>query len=230
MIGGAIPSWTRLMSSDGFLHQYFLNNSGKLIHKWFHYFDLYDRHLSRFRAKPSTMLEIGVSDGGSLAMWKAYLGPEARIIGIDIEPACKAHEAEGIDIFIGSQDDPVLIDMIFRKYPKIDVVLDDGSHMMTQMRASFDLLYDRVDSHGVYIVEDLHTCYWPEYEGGLKDQRSFMEFVKERLDDLNAVHTRDALPVTAFTRTTDAICCYDSVVVFERRPQGARQAQKTRAM
>jgi 23S rRNA U2552 (ribose-2'-O)-methylase RlmE/FtsJ len=218
------------MTSDGFLHKYFLNNSDKPLHKWMHYFDIYARHLERFRSSASVMLEIGVSGGGSLAMWKDYLGPEAKIVGIDINPACKAHEAENIEVFIGSQDDPALIKRLLEKYPRLDVVLDDGSHMNSHMIRSFELLYDHVAPRGVYMVEDTHTCYWSEYEGGLKRSSSFMEFVKDRLDDINAVHSRDALPVSSFTRSTNAICCYDSLVVFERRPQGARQAPMTKAM
>lgn len=218
------------MRSDGFLHKYFLNNSGKLLHKWMHYFDIYERHLGRFRNTAPVMIEIGVSGGGSLAMWKDYLGLEAKIVGIDIDPACKAHESENIEVFIGSQDDQALIGQVLEKYPRPDVVLDDGSHMMPHMIRSFELLYDHVAPRGVYIVEDTHTCYWPEYEGGLKQLGSFMEFAKDRLDDINAAHSRNALPVSSFTRTTDAICCYDSMVVFERRPQGARLAPITQAM
>ena len=218
------------MTFDGFLHKYFLNNHDKLLHKWLHYFDIYERHLERFRGTSPTMLEIGVFEGGSLAMWKEYLGPGSKIVGIDINPACKTHEADGIEIFIGSQDDPALIDQILRKYPTLDVVLDDGSHIMAHMIRSFELLYDHVASHGVYMVEDTHTCYWPEYGGGLKQPGSFIEFAKERLDEINAFHSRGALPVSSFTGSTDAICCYDSVVVFERRPQSERQAFMTRAM
>ena len=218
------------MSLNGFLHRYFLNNSDKLLHKWMHYFDIYERHLSRFRGTSPVMIEIGVSGGGSLAMWKEYFGPGAQIIGVDINPECKAHERDGVEIFIGSQDDPDLMRSIREKYPRIDIVLDDGSHMMKHMNSTFSLLYQAVNPLGVYIVEDTHTCYWDEYEGGLKRDGSFMEFVKDRLDEINAVHTRDALPVTTFTQSTDAICIYDSVVVFERRPQGARQAPQTRPM
>ena len=112
------------------------------------------------------MLEIGVSGGGSLAMWKDYLGLEAKILGIDIVPACKEHEAENIEVFIGSQDDQVLIGQVLEKYPRLDVVLDDGSHQTSHMIRSFELLYDHLAPHGVYIVEDTHTCYWPKYEGG----------------------------------------------------------------
>jgi cephalosporin hydroxylase len=216
--------------SDGFLHRYFLNNSHKRLHKWVHYFDIYERHLARYRGMSPVMIEIGVMGGGSLAMWKEYFGPGSRIIGIDINPECKAHEDDGVEVFIGSQDDPVMIDTIFSRYPKVDIILDDGSHIMQHMIASFELMYNRVQSNGVYIVEDTHTSYWDEYGGGLGREGSFMEFVKQKLDEINAVHSREALPVSEFTRSTDCIVCYDSVVVFERRRQGLRQAPITQRM
>lgn len=215
---------------DGFLHKYFLNNSHKRLHKWIHYFDIYQRHLARFRGTSPVMIEIGVAGGGSLAMWKEYFGPGSRIIGLDVNPDCKAHEADGVEVFIGSQDDPGLVDDIFSKYPRVDIVLDDGSHLMKHMIASFELMYNRVQPNGIYMVEDTHTCYWPEYGGGYKRQGSFMELVKHKLDEINAVHTNNALPVSEFTRSTDCIACYDSIVVFERRPQGQRQAAMTETM
>jgi hypothetical protein len=218
------------MDGDGFLHRYFLNNANKPLHKWLHYFDIYERHFERFRGKSPVMLEIGVFGGGSLAMWKAYVGPGARIVGIDINPACKQHEAEGIEIFIGSQDDPATIAAVLEAYPQIDVVLDDGSHIMQHMIASFGMLYDRVAPNGVYAVEDTHTCYWPNYNGGVGRDGSFMEFVKTKLDEINAAHSLGEIPISSFTRGTDSIACYDSVVVFERRPQGRRQAPLTDAM
>jgi hypothetical protein len=215
---------------DGFLHKYFLNNSHKRLHKWVHYFDIYERHFSRFRGKSPVMLEIGVFGGGSLAMWKEFLGEGSRIIGVDINPECKAHEGPGIEIFIGSQSDPDLMKRILEKYPHIDIVLDDGSHMMRDMIASFEMLYERISKTGVYMVEDTHTCYWPEFQGGVKQSGSFMEFVKGKLDEINAVHTRGVIPISNFTKSSDYIACYDSVVVFERRPQGQRQAPITQPM
>ncbi|MBP0464533.1 class I SAM-dependent methyltransferase [Roseomonas sp. PWR1] len=218
------------MQGDGFLHRYLLNNGGKVLDKWVHYLDVYERHIGPYRGRSPVMLEIGVFGGGSLAMWKAYLGPGARLVGIDIDPACKAHEAEGIEIFTGSQDDPALIAAVLEKYPAIDIVLDDGSHRMEHLRASFELLYPRLAPDGLYLLEDLHTCYWPEYGGGLRAAGSFMEFVKDKLDELNAAHARGAVAITDFTAATQAICVYDSIVAFERRPQGRRQALVTEPM
>jgi cephalosporin hydroxylase len=158
------------------------------------------------------------------------LGTEAKIIGIDINPECKQYESDGIEIFIGSQDDSTLIDKILKKYPNISIVLDDGSHVMQHMNASFELLYHHLDPNGVYIVEDTHTCYWPEHQGGLRQENSFIENVKNKIDELNAVHTRSAVAVSKFTKSTDSICIYDSIVVFEKRPQGIRQAPITGPM
>jgi len=43
-----------------------------------------------------------------------------------------------------------------------------------------------------------------------------MELCKHLMDELNADHSRDALPPTEFTRTTLSMHFYDSIAVFER--------------
>ena len=70
---------------DGDLLAMFANNKGRLIQKWHHYIPLYDRYFSRFRGQPIRFLEIGVSEGGSLQLWRQYFGPTATIYGIDIK-------------------------------------------------------------------------------------------------------------------------------------------------
>ena len=215
---------------SGDLHRYFLGNSSKGCFKWIHYFDIYERHFERFRAKAPVVLEIGVRGGGSLEMWKFYFGKGARIIGVDINPACKDHEEEDIEIFIGSQDDPALIDKIFAAYPDIDIVIDDGSHEMVPTIASFNLLYEKIRPNGVYLVEDTYTSYRAKNDGGLKREGTFMEFVKDRLDELHGDRATRGVPIPDFARSTDSVCCYDGIVVFERRPQGLRQTLNTKKM
>jgi cephalosporin hydroxylase len=210
------------MNGDGFLHRYILNNSYKRIHKWVHYFDIYERHFERFRDKRPVMLEIGVQGGGSLAMWKAYFGPGSKIIGIDIDANCKQHECEDIEIFIGNQSSADIMNAILQKYPEVDIVLDDGSHIGSDTIASFNMLYDHVSPNGIYMVEDTHTSYWPKFQGGLNVNGTFVEFSKNKIDEVNAIHTEGAIPMSKFTTSTDSITYYDSVVVFERRPQSVR--------
>lgn len=216
--------------TDGFLHKYYLNNAGKPFIKWLHYFDSYERHFESYRNTSPVVLELGVFQGGSLYMWRDYFGPGTKVVGVDCVPGCKLHEGKDVEVYIGSQDDPNLFNTIFEKYPMFDIVIDDASHNMQATIDSFNILYDKVSPNGVYLVEDTHTSYWSEFGGGLKQDNSFIEFAKSKIDELNAVHTRGALPISTFTKSTEYIAFYDSIVVFKKRPQGKRQAFVTEAM
>jgi hypothetical protein len=205
----------------------FLTNDGRLIHKWKHYFPIYERHFREFVYKPVTFIEIGCGRGGSLQMWKRYFGPHARIVGIDILPECKEFEEDQIEIRIGAQQDLQFLEKVIAEFGAPDIVLDDGSHVMSHVIASFQFLYPRVAKNGVYMVEDLHTAYWEEYEGGLRKPATFIELSKNLLDELNADHSRGALVPTEFTQTTLSMHFYDSVVVFEKGLHTRKWAPQT---
>jgi hypothetical protein len=163
------------------------------------------------------VLEFGVSQGGSLEMWREYFGPRARIVGVDIDPRCKAVEGEGISVLIGDQEDRAFLRSLPDQLGPIDVVIDDGGHTMSQQTTTFEEVYPRVATDGVFLVEDLHTSYWEEFGGGYRRAGSFVEYAKGLLDQLNAWHSRDdALVVDDLTRTTRSVHWYDSVIVFEK--------------
>ena len=151
-----------------------------------------------------------------MQLWKKYFGPHARIVGVDINPDCKAFEEDQINIRIGDQNDPVFLKSLIDEFGIPDLILDDGSHVMEHIKTSFSVLYPLLDRNGVYLVEDLHTAYWEEFGGGLRHDGTFIEFSKNLVDELNAKHTRGALESTEFTRATSSIHFYDSVVVFQK--------------
>jgi hypothetical protein len=205
----------------------FLNHDKRVIHKWKHYFPIYERHFKDFVNRPVTFLEIGCGLGGSLQMWKQYFGPHARIIGVDINPECKEFEEDQIEIYIGPQQDSQFLQSIINEVGIPDVVLDDGSHMMSHVVATFQFLYPKMLKNGIYLVEDLHTAYWEEYEGGLRKPSTFIELCKSLIDELNAEHTRGALPPSEFTKSTMSMHFYDSLVVFERGAYTKKFGPKT---
>ena len=194
------------------------NQKRSIIHKWLHYFDVYQCYFERFRGRECVFLEIGVEHGGSLEMWREYLGSSARVVGIDIDPRCSKLAPSDVEVFIGDQSDPGFLSGVLEVLGGIDVVVDDGGHSMEQQLRAFEHLYPAVRPGGVYVVEDAHTSYFPEYGGGLRRPGTFMEFAKGQIDQLNAWHSRDceSLLVDEFTRTTLAMHFYDSMVVFEK--------------
>lgn len=194
----------------------FLNNDKRVIHKWKHYFPVYDAHFSRYVNRPCLFIEIGCGRGGSLQLWKGVLGPHAQIVGIDINPECKGYEEDQIAVRIGDQANEAFLEEVLKEFGMPDIVLDDGSHKMTDMHASFQFLYPRISPVGIYMIEDLHTAYWEEFGGGYRRSGSIIETIKNLVDELNADHARGAIKPTEFTRSTLSMHLYDSVCVFEK--------------
>jgi 23S rRNA U2552 (ribose-2'-O)-methylase RlmE/FtsJ len=193
----------------------FLSHNHRRSHKWYHYFQIYERHFERFRNRHVTLFEIGIGEGGSLQQWKRYLGPFVRIVGIDIEPMCRQIEEEQIHVRIGSQDDVQFLASVVEEFGNPDIVIDDGSHLQSHVNASFGFLYPLVVKNGVYLVEDLHAAYWPDHGGGLRHEASFIEHAKDYVDEIHAEYTGGALSRTKLGDRTTSIHFYDSVVVLE---------------
>jgi cephalosporin hydroxylase len=202
------------------LEKYFTENPGRLIHKWNHYFEIYDRHFSRFRGSRVHIVEFGVSQGGSLQMWKQYFGAHAKVFGIDINPHCKKLEEQQVEIFIGDQEDKTFLKELAAKIPRIDILIDDGGHTMQQQINTFEELFPCIDQNGLYLCEDLHTSYWPDFGGGYKGRGTFIEYSKNFIDYIHAWHSRqtDLLGVTEFTRSVHSLHYYNSILVIEKRP------------
>src|SRR5262245_50926897 len=122
---------------DNPLAQYFLRNPGRLLYKWNRYFEIYHRHFARFRGKSPVVLEIGVYHGGSLQMWREYFGRGCRIVGIDVDPRCKRFEDDSTTILIGDQGDPAFLADVRKRLPRVDILIDDGGHVMAQQITTF---------------------------------------------------------------------------------------------
>ncbi len=202
------------------LKNFFFNTDGKIIHKWIHYFDIYERHFQKFKGQNVTLLEVGVSHGGSLDMWKNYFGKDSLIIGIDINPECKSLEKDNIKIFIGSQSDKKFLNEVKSSIPKLDILIDDGGHTMKQQIVTYKALFDHIKPEGIYLCEDTHTSYWLDYGGGYKRKGTFIEFAKNLIDYINAFHSEQRkLKPGLFTTTVDSVHFYDSIVVVEKKPR-----------
>jgi len=157
-------------------------NSPHVSYKHTTYFDSYDHFFDAYRGKEITFVEIGILDGGSLFMWRDYFGPNARIIGVDLNPEAKKWEKEGFEIYIGSQSDKSFWNEFVRNVGKIDVVLDDGGHTYNQQIITAESLLPHINDGGVLVVEDTHTSYMKGF-GDLNF--TFIEYVKEQLDKVN---------------------------------------------
>jgi len=181
-----------------------------------HYFRVYERYFAHLRGKRATFVEIGVSQGGSLDMWKAYFGPRVSIIGVDIDPACRRFEDDQVQIEIGDQGDPKFLAYLAEKVGEADAVLDDGGHRMDQQILTFEHLFPKVKEGGVFMCEDVHTSYDPTHGGGLGNSDTFIEYMKRKIDSMHEWYYGSP-PQDSIARSADSICFHDSIVVVTKR-------------
>ncbi len=177
------------------LLDYFRNNkTGPGIWKWEHYFEVYDRHFSKFIQQPVDVLEIGVFSGGSLNMWKSYFGDRSHIYGVDVEPACKTYEREGVTILIGDQADRHFWKTFKSTVSGIDVLMDDGGHKLDQQIVTLEEMLPHIRPGGVYLCEDLQGIHHGlvSYVSGLIGELNRLEI--ERTADGLEKYPTEPLP------------------------------------
>ena len=150
-----------------------------------------------------------------MEVWRKYLGQQATIFGIDINPACANRVDAPNQCRIGSQDDPSFLHGVVEEMGGVDVVLDDGSHMVPHQVVSFAALFPLLSEGGLYLIEDMHTSYWPgRFRGGLKRNGTAIELVKEMIDDMHRWYHSQRRPSHG---SIGALHIYDSLAVIEKR-------------
>lgn len=198
---GAPPSETEPAPSNP-LRDYFENHfEGNGIWKWRHYFEIYQRHFSKFVDRGVNVLEIGIYSGGSLDMWRSYFGTQCHIYGVDIEDACKSYENEHITVFIGDQSDREFWKNFRKNTPPIDILIDDGGHTPEQQRITLEEMLPHLRCGGVYFCEDVHG-----------KRNDFAAYATSLIDELN-YHTGD---LNEFQKSIHSIHFYPFCVIIEK--------------
>lgn len=207
------------MTTTRYFRDFPERSGDRMLLKMEHYLEIYDELLSDWQGRDVSFLEIGVYKGGSLPMWQGFLGAGSRLVFLDIDPACRDLALPGTVVEIGDQADPVFLERIARDHGPFDLIVDDGGHKMHQQITSFRHLWPRLRDRGLYIVEDVHTSYWPGFGGGFRNPESFIEFTKDLIDRMHSWYTEDdaGFPLHPLAREIGAIRYYDSLVVIEKR-------------
>ena len=209
------PNLTK--ETKGEISRLFYEPSRHPVHKWVHYLEICENYFAAHKYTAVKMLEIGVNQGGSLDLWRRYFGSQATIFGIDINPACANVATPPNQVRIGSQDDASFLQSVIDEMGAPDIVLDDGSHVAKHQRASFEILFPLLKEGGIYMIEDLHTAYWPDdYDGGYRRPGTAIEYVKQMIDDMHAWY-HDKPTMTPAKDQIGAIHVHDSIVVIEKR-------------
>jgi hypothetical protein len=146
------------------------------------YFPAYVEIFGHLVNKKSVFIETGILDGGSLFMWRDWLGPEARIIGIDLNPESIKWREFGFEIFIGDQGDPEFWKKTLKEIGDFDALLDDGGHQSFQQIVTAIEAIKFINKNCVIAVEDTATSFMSDFAS--HGSFSFLEYAKDSTDIL----------------------------------------------
>lgn len=223
------------------IRQLFLSGRNHSSDKWESYLSLYEKLLSPYLGKEVRLLEVGVQNGGSLECWADYLGPNAVVIGVDINPCCGLIEFKTprIRCYVGDATSRNWLEEVVKKHGPFDIIIDDGSHMQEDIISAFQILCPHLAKGGVYVVEDLHCSYFTSHGGGKPGSSpTAMNYFQALTDMLNYEHWAERgaisvemmLPVIGEVEANqllmksflqlESIEFHNSLVALRRRPYG----------
>lgn len=162
------------------------------------YTELYERLLFQWKDDPIKIFEIGIAEGGSLAMWQSYF-PRARIFAVDILDKSQFNNARVTTLIADQANRDHLQSAIAASGSDIDVLIDDGGHSMEQQQVSLGFLFSHVRPGGYYIIEDVHTslpALWQGYgvarDGANTTLRMLENFIRSSSPAIRSRYMLDA--------------------------------------
>lgn len=124
---------------------------------------IYEQYLESVRNDIKSIVEIGVENGNSLKMWSEYF-PNAKIYGIDINDKSQFN-TDRIKCFKADQSNKEQLLDVFKEIGNVDMIVDDGSHVIKHQLLTFGALFKHLNSNGFYWIEDLHTSDGSVWQG-----------------------------------------------------------------
>ena len=182
--------------------------------KWKNYFPIYEKLLKKFQNKRITLVEIGLGDGGSLHMWKSFLGKKSRIIGIELNPNAKKLEKDGFEIFIGDQARSDFWKNFYKKVGKVDVIIDDGGHRNVQQITTLVESVKYINKGGLIAIEDTHSNFMKKKGYGNPSKYSLINFSMSVIENIHRRNPMLNKKMNFFSKYIYSIEFFDSIVVF----------------
>jgi len=188
------------------------------------YTPVYHALFRRMRQKPVRLLEIGIGGygfkkigGASLAMWADYF-PNGQITGFDIE-AKELDLGPRVTLRRGSQEDVASLARLSEECGPFDIIIDDGSHLPRHVVASFHELFPRMADGGIYVIEDVQTCFWPRFGGSVVDGGATMKLASLLLGSINHAEIKVEQPkvqLPGFAPRVRALHAFHNILAIEK--------------
>jgi cephalosporin hydroxylase len=138
--------------------------------------DQYQEFFARYPGyRPSRVLELGIYDGGSTAFWHEIFRPDKHV-AVDILDRTDSLyfkqylESRGLSERVrtywrtNQADKDRLRSLVAEDLGgRVDLVIDDASHLYGPTLASFEAVFPLCSPGGLYIIEDWAWDHWADF-------------------------------------------------------------------
>ena len=147
--------------------------------------DFYEKHLAKFKKNKINLLEIGTWKGASIASFFYYFS-DANIFCIDRNFKfdfksnrvffynCDTRNKEQLLKFLKFLDK--------KKCKTFDIIIDDGSHILSDISKNFVFFFKFLKPGGFYIIEDYNHPKYYDYLNDLGSKEPLIEEIFHNLE------------------------------------------------
>ncbi|MDB9760690.1 class I SAM-dependent methyltransferase [Pelagibacteraceae bacterium] len=153
----------------------------KIFFKGHGFGKFYEKHFSRLKNNNLNILEIGVWEGASTASFFHYF-KRANFFAVDRNFKFQYTSKRINFIFCDTTSVKELKKfnniLKLKNISSFDIIIDDGSHILSNMFKNFSFFFKRLKSGGIYVIEDYKH---PNYFSYLKDLKNHI-FIDKALN------------------------------------------------
>ncbi len=135
------------------------------------YSKYYEKHFKQIRNQKVNILEIGSYSGASAASFSKYF-PNSKIFCLDINISNFKFSSNKIHVFGTDVSSSKMISNFYKEINIsseenfFDIIIDDGSHKLSDILFSLNSFYKNLKKNGFYVIEDF---MFPNYFEHLND-------------------------------------------------------------
>ena len=178
------------------------SNKFKYTNKSGHgYSKYYEKYLKKKKNKKLNILEIGSYSGASAAAFKKYF-PKSKIYCFDINISNFKYFSKDIKVFGLDIKNEISIHKILKKLTKgkkleyFDLIIDDGSHNLSDILFAFKYLFKHLKKDGFYIIEDYMLPNLYKYNRDINDilvDDMLKHLIKKKTFNSNIINETDQI-------------------------------------
>ena len=128
----------------------------------------YTQHLEHLKQREIKILEIGSYAGASASAFVKYF-PNSKVYCFDINISKFIYSSKNIHVFGLNIKDQKKVEKILSKINLesnsnfFDVIIDDGSHYLSDILFSLKTLFKYIKKGGIYVIEDFNHPNYYDY-------------------------------------------------------------------